>query len=337
MFPFQANDFGNENLAIFVNFLIYSAFLLVVPIVIIFLISFIKPRIKENSNIYLYAFSAAMLIIIGTLGFFKESYEKTEKFIHQNESLRNFAHKNTWNEQFLVMAIVAGGTIIGLTTIFIVRWIFVKFFGKEVHKKHDEHGHHDHMVNFSDIDSPKAAWLAILLLLSHRTIDGFVLGATISKLSRGENINLGLIITFNLHIIIEVLIVHYRQVQYGQTIKKSVIYNLLTILLLLPIMLVSSFLNKYIEQVGWLIPVINASGGAILTFVAIIELVPEFIHLRNGTQRKWYITLFWFASGIVFAVILLSFHSHDTVANANSDLLIITNSITELKTSRVGT
>ncbi|MGZ9428367.1 hypothetical protein [Mycoplasma sp. 1012] len=313
MFPYKAESFnGNIDLAIFVNLLIYISILLIVPITMVLLIAKLKPTIKRSSNIYLYALSAGMLIIIGTVGFLREGFDTIEHKIHHQDELKDFLSKSVYNEQLLTLAIIGSGAIIGIGTIFIVRYIFVRFFGvSDVHKDHNEHGHSDHIINFSDIDNPKSAWLAILLLLSHRTIDGFILGATVSRISVGEDINVGLIVTFNIHIVIEILIVYYRQVQYGQTIKKAVIYNLLTTLLLIPIMTIGAFINRHLQTIWWLLPIINASGGSILTFVVVIELVPEFIHLRNGSKKEWYWSLIFFAIGIIGTLMMLSFHSHE--------------------------
>ncbi|UWD34104.1 ZIP family metal transporter [Mesomycoplasma molare] len=312
MFPFKSQNFnGNIDLAILVNLIIYISILLVIPISIVLLIAKIKPTIKKSTNIYLYALSAGMLLIIGTVGFLRESYEVLERNIHEQAYLADFLEANELNEQFLVLLIVGSGSFIGISSIFVVRYFFVRFFGvSESHQNHDEHGHHDHIVNFADIDNPKSAWLAILLLLSHRTIDGFILGATVAKMSSGEPLNIGLIVTFNIHIIIEILIVYYRQVQYGQTIKKAVIYNLITTLLLVPIMTIGAFINRFLNSVWWLLPLINSSGGSILTFVVVIELTPEFIHLRNRTKKEWYLALIAFAIGIIMTLMLLAFHSH---------------------------
>ncbi|WGI37066.1 hypothetical protein QEG99_03240 [Mesomycoplasma lagogenitalium] len=272
----------------------------------VLLIAKIKPKIKKTSNVYLYALSAGMLLIIGTVGFIKEGYESLESGIHDNLNV------SAVNEQLITTGIIGAGALTGISIIFGARYFFVKAFSKkDLHKDHDEHDHHDHIINFSDVDNPKSAWLAILLLLSHRTIDGFVLGATVARMSTGEQINIGLIVTFNIHILVEILIVYYRQVQYGQTIKKSVIYNLLTTLLLIPIMIVAAFINQYLRTQWWIMPFVNASGGAILTFVVIIELVPEFIHLRNNAKKEWYLILIFLAIGIVFTLMLLAFHSHE--------------------------
>ncbi|WP_215739982.1 ZIP family metal transporter [Mesomycoplasma hyorhinis] len=277
----------------------------------ILIIAVVKPRIKKITNTYLYSLSAGLLLIVATAGLLREAYENAEKFTFQQAIQTG---KLFWaeNSQFWVALLVGSGAILGVFTIFIVRFFFVKKFNNETHSNHKEHNHDDHIINFKDIDNPKAAWLAIILLLSHRTIDGFILGSIVSKISIGQKLNYGLIITFVAHILIEILIIYYRQIQYGEKVWKAVVYNLLTTVLLIPIITIGAFINRFLEQAGWILPIVNASGGAILSFVVIVELVPEFIHLRSGAKKQWYFTLIWFVCGIIIASILLSFHAHST-------------------------
>ncbi|VEU59702.1 ZIP family metal transporter [Mesomycoplasma neurolyticum] len=315
MFPFTKNQF-NDNLyaAISLNLIIYIFILLTFPALLALIVAFVKPKIKKTTNIYLYAFSSGILLMIATTGLLKEAFEESEKFAHTFLELRNIdPHANPVYEQLIQAGLVTGGSVLGVAVFFAIRYLFVKRFQIEKHKNHEEHGHHDHIFNFNDIDNPKAAWLAILLLLSHRTIDGFILGATVARMSEGKELNYGLVITFNIHIAIEILIVHYRQIQYGQTIKKTVIYNILTIALIIPIMIVGSFLNKFLRETGWILPFVNSFGGSILAFAVIIELVPEFIHLRNSEQKEWYLALLFFGIGILLTLMLLAFHTHDDV------------------------
>ncbi|QJB70995.1 ZIP family metal transporter [Mycoplasma sp. 1654_15] len=279
----------------------------------VLLVALVKPKIKQITNTYLYSLSAGLLLIVATAGLLREAYENAENFAFQ----QFWATSNTqWIKysQLWVAILVGSGAILGVCTIFIVRFFFVKHFKKDTHSNHHEHDHDDHIINFKDIDNPRAAWLAIILLLSHRTIDGFILGSIVSKISQGQRLNYGLIITFVAHILIEILIIYYRQIQYGQKVRKAVIYNLLTTIILIPIITIGAFVYRFLNQAGWILPIVNASGGAILSFVVVVELVPEFIHLRSGAKKQWYITLIWFVSGIIIASILLSFHAH--VSNA---------------------
>ena len=57
-------------------------------------------------------------------------------------------------------------------------------------------------------------------------------------------------------------------------------------------------------------PSFEILGGSIIIFMAVIELVPEFIHYRNEGPKVIYTTLIIFAFSIVFTLILLSIHSH---------------------------
>lgn len=312
-FPYHRQDFNNNlHLAIFVNLLIYILILLTVPSLFILLLSFIKPKLKPTSNFYLYAFSSAIFVLIGTVGLIGESLENGREFIGRLES-GNILKVNEAIEAGLAIGITAGGALIGLTVVILFRFLFIKKFG-EIHHTHGMHGHNDLITNVHDIDSKtiKAAWLVIFLILSHRMIDGFILGGTTYRFTFGSNkgLNIGFIITFNLHILVEAVIIYYRQIQYGQKRWKAVMYNFLTTLVIVPIMFLGAYINPYLQRLGWFLPVVNASGGAIITFVGIIEIVPEFIHFKDMQSKEWYKVIIAFALGIIVALILLSFHTH---------------------------
>ena len=308
-FPFQAVDFnGSLEAAIAVNLIIYVVLLITVPSLFILVISFIKPKIKEKTNFYLYAFSSAFFIMIGTIGLIKEGFESSQSY---TEHLHQYDNSKIIKD-LITAAIIGGGAIVGLTAVIVFRFLFVKKTG-ELHDSHTNHSHDDHIFNLSDIVNPKAAWLVIFLILSHRTIDGFALGGTVAKNSDAtEEINLGLVIAFNIHILIEVLIVYYRQVQFGQKRWKAVLYNFYTLLAIVPIMFIGAYINKYLVQVGWILPFVNVSGGSVVTFVGIIELVPEFLHHKKMTAKEWYKLIACFSFGIIFSLVFLSLshHSH---------------------------
>ena len=146
-FPYHRQDFnGNINLAIFVNLLIYILILLTVPSLFILLLSFIKPKLKPTSNFYLYAFSSAIFVLIGTVGLIGESLE------HGREFSGNIPKVNEAIKAGLAIGITAGGALIGLTVVILFRFLFIKKFG-EIHHTHGMHGHNDLITNVHDIDS----------------------------------------------------------------------------------------------------------------------------------------------------------------------------------------
>ena len=161
------------------------------------------------------------------------------------------------------------------------------------------------------------------MLLSHRLIDGLVLGLSVYQLTtNGVNkANLALIITFNIHLLLEVVIVYYRQIQYGEKKSKAILFNFITLILIIPIMFLGAFIGKFLSKVGWLIPSLEILGGSIIVFMAIVELVPEFIHYRNENKKVIYTTLIIFALSIILTLILLSFHTHNQVQGIGGELI----------------
>jgi len=89
------------------------------------------------------------------------------------------------------------------------------------------------------------------MLLSHRLIDGLVLGLSVYQLTtNGVNkANLALIITFNIHLLLEVVIVYYRQIQYGEKKSKAILFNFITLILIIPIMFLGAFIGKFLNKV----------------------------------------------------------------------------------------
>ncbi|AWX42595.1 Uncharacterised protein [Metamycoplasma cloacale] len=305
---------GNLNLTIFVNLLIYIIVLLGVPSVFLGFLSLFKFKASPKRSIYLYAFSTGMFLIIGAAGFIKEGYFRLEYFFHDTSTTGGYQYTsgNQTKEQLFIALIVGSASLIGLAIVILGRYLFVKLSKTELHVEHDHHSHSDHLFSYRDVDNPKAAWTAILMILSHRIIDGLVLGVSVFQLtSQGyQKPNLALIITFNIHLLFEVVIVYYRQIQYGESKLKAIGYNLLTLVLIIPIMFLGAFLGQYINKVAWIEPFLTTMGGAIIVFMSVIELVPEFIHYRNESTKTIYITLIVLASSIVLTLIFLSFHTH---------------------------
>ncbi|MBN0970759.1 ZIP family metal transporter [Mycoplasma phocoeninasale] len=298
----------NLYLCIFVNLLIYIAILLVAPTIILGILSSFKMKSSNKGNIYLYAFSAGMFLMIGSVGFLQEAFTRMKN----NHNLFNSDLEfNIWT------AIIIGlSSLIGLSMVILGRFLFVKIVKKSnvnIHNDHAEHSHSDHLISIKDVDNPKAAWLAIIMILSHRIIDGIFIGYSIYSLTLrgiGYRSAIPLLISFNIHIVIEVIIVYYRQIQYGEKKGKAILYNFLTFLLIIPFMFIGAFLGRQFDLTKWVTPALFAMGGSIIVFMSVFELIPEFIHARNQSSKILYTTFSIFALAIVFTVVLLSFHGH---------------------------
>lgn len=323
MFLTIKNFNGNLELTILVNLLIYILILLSIPLIFMGIISLFKVRVTSKKSIYLYAFSTGMFLMIGAAGFIKEGYVLLEQWFHDSSTTGGLKYTGGKPaiEQSYIALIVGLSALIGLGTVILGRFLLTR--KKELHKDHKEHDHSEHFVSFNDIDNPKEAWTAILMLLSHRLIDGLVLGLSVYQLTtNGVNkANLALIITFNIHLLLEVVIVYYRQIQYGEKKSKAILFNFITLILIIPIMFLGAFIGKFLNKVGWLIPSLEILGGSIIVFMAIVELVPEFIHYRNENKKVIYTTLIVFALSIILTLILLSFHTHNQVQGIGGELI----------------
>lgn len=323
MFLTIKNFNGNLELTILVNLLIYILILLSIPLVFMGIISLFKVKVTSKKSIYLYAFSTGMFLMIGAAGFIKEGYVLLEQWFHDSSTTGGLKYTGGKPaiEQSYIALIVGLSALIGLGTVILGRFLLTR--KKELHKDHKEHDHSEHFVSFNDIDNPKEAWTAILMLLSHRLIDGLVLGLSVYQLTtNGVNkANLALIITFNIHLLLEVVIVYYRQIQYGEKKSKAILFNFITLILIVPIMFLGAFIGKFLNKVGWLIPSLEILGGSIIVFMAIVELVPEFIHYRNENKKVIYTTLIVFALSIILTLILLSFHTHNQVQGIGGELI----------------
>ncbi|MDC8916072.1 hypothetical protein PR252_03395 [Metamycoplasma hyosynoviae] len=309
----------NLELTVFLNLLIFILILIGIPMIFMGIMSAFKIKPSSKKSIYLYTFSTGMFLMIGSAGFLKEGYIQLEIWFHKQGPQGGLilTGGNSLYEQLYIALIVGVSTIVGLGIVILGRYLLSDKKKIDLHKEHYEHDHSEHLMSFGDIDNPKAAWTAIIMMLSHRIIDGLILGLSVYQMTNNglNKANVALIVTFNIHIILEAIIVYYRQLQYGFTKKRSILFNFVSLLLIIPIMFIGAFLGKYLDRAGWVIPAFQVLGGAIIIFMSIFELVPEFIHYRHMDKKGIYITLIIFALSIVFTLILLSFHSHNQVSS----------------------
>lgn len=289
-----------NQLNIFINILILLALSVGAPSLIVVVLSFFRIPITRKVRTYLYSFAAGIIVILGTVGFIAEA-------IHHCKE-----HFNTMNavNVLQVLGVAGGGVIIGILGVFLVRYLITRS-KKELHEHHELHDHNEQIFNSSDIDNKKIKWLPIILLIGHRCIDGITLGfmATTPDYGIGNFENWGMIITFVLHLIPTTIIIYLIQldIQNGNR-WKSVLITIGMLMLMIPFTLIGGFLITNIQNIWWLMPLLFAISGGVLTLMSILELIPEFIHFRNSGAKEWITSIVLFALGVILAVILICIH-----------------------------
>ena len=294
-----------SQLTIFINILILLALGIGLPTLVVFFLSLFKIKINKTGQMYLYSFAAGLIIILGTVGFIGEAIS------HSREHFESLNQSSNALSILQIVGLVGGGSIIGVSIVFFIRWLVTR--GKhELHEHHHHHDHNEEIFNASDIDNKKLKWLPILLLLGHRCVDGITLGFmanTASNEIAGFD-NWGMIITFAIHLIPTTIIIYLIQLDIQHNKRwKALLITIGMLLIMVPFTLIGGFLIANIQDtVWWLMPLLFAISGSIMTLMSIIELIPEFIHFRNSQKKQWITSIVLLSIGIILAVILTCVH-----------------------------
>jgi hypothetical protein len=120
-------------------------------VVIVFgiLIPIIKPTIKKESIVYLYAFSTGYFIVLALFGLLREALENIE------EGVQLLAKNSKSLATFIVILILVLGVGIGMGGGLILRYIMTKNH-PELHNDHSAHGHPDTIFSASEITNKKS-------------------------------------------------------------------------------------------------------------------------------------------------------------------------------------
>lgn len=302
----------SPSLITFINILILLSLAIGAPTIAVGTIALFKIKISTNVRTYLYAFTAGLVVILGTVGFIAEAIN------HSKEYFSGEAHASLNAVQTIqVISVVTGGALLGVAIVMISRYLFTRFTGKnnDFHDQHSEHNHAEFLFNASDIDNKKIKWLPIFLLLAHRLVDGIVLGfmanTTGSVAAIAQFDNWGMIIVFVLHLVPTSIVIYFIQldISEGNRLKSFLVAFLMTVLMI-PFTLIGGFLITNIEAIWWLMPLLYAVSGSLMTLGSILEIIPEFIHFRNASLKQWMYTTAWLSAGIILAILLISVHSH---------------------------
>lgn len=294
----------------FINILILLALGIGVPTLCVGVLSLFKIKINKNVQTYLYAFTAGLIIILGTVGFIAEAIN------HAKEQFSTTSHGAlSVIDTLKVVGVVVGGGIIGVLIVILSRYIFTISNSKkgDFHVRHHDHNHADFLYNASDIDNKTNKWLPIILLLGHRLVDGIVLGfmANTANNAIAQFDNWGMIIVFVIHLIPTSIIIYLIQldIQNNQRFKSFLITTGI-LALMIPFTIMGGFLINVIESIWWLMPLLYSISGSLMTLAGILEIIPEFIHYRNASIKQWIYTTSWLGIGITLATLLITIHSH---------------------------
>lgn len=312
----------NYQLTTFINILILLSMAVGAPALVITLLSIFNVKIKKEWKVYLYAFTAGLLIILGTVGFINEAImHSKENFVY--ESTQHSHESLSVIDTLQIIGVVAGGAIIGTTITILSRYIFTRIVQKKanigseksscIHESHVSHNHNDFIFNESDIDNKKQKWLPVLLLCAHRLIDGIALGFMANT---GSNTiagfeNWGMIVIFVIHLIPTTLVIYLIQLDVQNNRRwKALFISILLLMIMIPFTILGGFLINNIQAIWWLMPLFYSISGTLMTLGGILEVIPEFIHMRNAKISEWIWIVVWLSAAVILSIILLLIHSH---------------------------
>ena len=299
-----------NSLTIFLNSLILIALAVGLPTICVAIISIFNIKKSKNFQIYLYAFTSGLIIILGTVGLLGEAITIGK------EKLDSLTSPPIIKILELI-GVILGGCIIGVLLVIGSRLIFTKILNKknDLHHNHLEHNHEEFLFNPSDIDNKNVKWVPIILLLLHRLLDGIVLGFMANTNSNTSTIadfaNWGMIIVFIIHLLPTTIIIYFVLLDiFNFRRLKTFLFSLLFIISIIPLVIIGSFFINGIESIWWLMPFIYSISGITTLITSILEIIPEFIHYRNASLKSWISVTSTLSFGILLSILLILIHSH---------------------------
>lgn len=299
----------SPSLVTFLNSLILISLAVGLPFLVVGILSIFNIKKSKNFQIYLYAFTSGLIIILGTVGLLGEGI-LTAKEALSTTSLSPVV------QTLEIIGVILGGCIIGVGLVIFSRLIFTKFLNKkeDLHHNHFEHNHQEFLFNPSDIDNKNIKWIPIILLLLHRLLDGIVLGFlanTTTQSSLANFANWGMIIVFIIHLLPTTIIIYFVLLDiFNFKRLKAFLFSLIFIISIIPFVIIGSFFINGINSVWWLLPFLYSISGVTTLLTSILEIIPEFIHYRNASLKKWILITCTMAGGALLSILLILIHSH---------------------------
>ena len=233
-----------------------SIILALILVVVIFLFIF-RPKPKKELLKYFYAFTSGFLLVIAILGLFSETKESV---------LKEFGNQIYGINILYVVLMVLGALVLSLLIL-----LLVKRSGTYKSEKSPAH----------------SKWIGIFLILAHRIPSAL----TIGLLSTNINNEAPLFIAIALHIIPEIMLLYYRQIEMNYSKKKIFINIILINIIFFPMILLGTALEKIVSSLWWLESMIFFGTGIIMAYGSISELIPEYInymgtHVHAGDKHE---------------------------------------------------
>lgn len=285
-----------------------SLLLVFAPMVIICPLFFYKKNISNNTKIYLYAFSAGLLAILSTLGLMRNGIESLDH--HLIEYFPNNKYLDLTK-----IGLIASSAAIGLFLSVLIKVLVFKISAKKNLKKASASFNHSCcVINIEDlVKTSNGKILSIIVLSSHKIIDGIALGVLVSQNQDAINLdNFGIILLFIIHDIPVMIVLFFEQKNKIKNIK-IFFYMVLNVLISVPFIFLGGYAGEYFissNNTFWIIPFLEILTGSSLLFTTLMEIIPEFIHNKHLCSKHWYLTVLWLSIGIILASILTLFHQH---------------------------
>ncbi|UUD35281.1 ZIP family metal transporter [Mycoplasmopsis caviae] len=315
-----------EIAAKFYLILIAFAIIFLVPILVSLIVPLFKKKLSKNGSTLLYAFVTGFFLTMALFGFLKEALEISSTYAPSSLSANATLSQIRWATYGWNILLIVSGLIGGLIFAF-----SIKYLVKSVSKKHlakskasvfvhshehvqgdnEQHSHMDNLNTSTKADN-RLKIVALLLLLTHRIPEGFLIGYSLNNLYVDKEIGtlgFAFFISFIMHLIPEEIVFYYRQREMGVSRWKAISTSIGCLFLFLPMMLLGIFLGKYIQNIWQLRAFLQATIAGIFFFTATMEFLPEFYstHYDAKMFKKVMIT---FMAGLVVCALILAIHQH---------------------------
>ncbi|MGP1451625.1 MAG: ZIP family metal transporter [Metamycoplasmataceae bacterium] len=292
--------------------IIASFLLLILPVLIALIFPLFKEKLSKKATTYLYAFMSGFFLTMALFGFLRESLEISSLSAQGKGYSTNKVY--LWNILLIGLGIISGiGLALG------IKFFIEKVINKKLknnfllHSHNYEHSEDEAHSHETIEEKPKnySKLVALILLLTHRIPEGFLIGVSLNAIYNGStsNMNLAFLISFILHLIPEELVFYYRQREMGFSKKKSIGISIGLLFLFLPAIFLGIYSGEAINNLWQLAAFIEAFIAGIFIFTSIFEFLPEFAFEKYELKIKYSILIF-VVLGIALSAIILSIHSH---------------------------